>query len=164
MNIARKALVVAQNWHANQKRKYTNNPYFDHLCEVAGLISPFYGNNPDIISIALLHDLLEDTNADELFLRSEFNDFIADGVLLLTDSTEGNRATRKAKSREILANAPDYIQTIKIADLISNTGSIMEHDPEFAKVYLEEKRLLLNVLRKSEPILYGIAYRQVEMK
>jgi len=30
-----------------------------------------------------------------------------------------------------------------LADLISNTESIVKHDEKFAKVYLEEKRLLL---------------------
>lgn len=161
--LAIKALAMAKQWHINQKRKYTGNPYFDHLCEVAGLVSPFYGNSPEIISICLLHDVLEDTPLTELDLRTEFNEFICDGVLLLTDPTHGNRAERKKKSRDILRSAPDYIQTIKVADLISNTGSIVTHDPDFAKVYLEEKRLLLNVLTKANPILLQMAHEQIKI-
>ena len=37
---------------------------------------------------------------------------------------------------------------IKAADLISNSKSIAEHDPKFAKVYFEEKRALLDVMFK----------------
>jgi len=49
------------------------------------------------------------------------------------------------------------VQTIKVADLISNTGSIVEHDPKFAVTYLEEKRLLLDVLTNADPRLLSIA-------
>jgi len=33
------------------------------------------------------------------------------------------------------------------------------HDPEFAKTYLAEKRLLLEVLTEGDPTLYAEAYR-----
>ncbi|HCP79386.1 MAG TPA: guanosine polyphosphate pyrophosphohydrolase, partial [Pusillimonas sp.] len=52
---------------------------------------------------------------------------------------------------------PGWVQTIKCADLISNTGSIVQFDPDFAKVYLEEKRLLLGVLTKADRRLWTIA-------
>jgi hypothetical protein len=55
------------------------------------------------------------------------------------------------------AEAPAEAQTIKLADLISNSKSIMEHDPAFAKTYLEEKRLLLDVMTKGDPGLHAIA-------
>jgi hypothetical protein len=54
--------------------------------------------------------------------------------------------------------------TIKCADLISNTSSIVKHDPKFAEVYLEEKRLLLDVLTKADPWLVEIARKQSEVK
>jgi len=37
--------------------------------------------------------------------------------------------------------------------LISNCTSIVEHDADFAKTYLEEKRLLLEVLTKGDVVL-----------
>ncbi|MBO6535097.1 MAG: hypothetical protein JJ966_02665 [Balneolaceae bacterium] len=40
------------------------------------------------------------------------------------------------------------------ADLISNTYSIVEHDPGFAKVYLREKELLLEVLKEGDHTLW----------
>ena len=48
--------------------------------------------------------------------------------------------------------------------MISNTSSIVEHDPKFAVVYLEEKRLLLDVLKNADPRLLEIARSQTEAK
>ena len=85
---------------------------------------------------------------------------MADGVAFLSDMEEGNRAERKAASRARLAAAPPWIQTIKVADMISNTSSIVMHDPKFAVTYLEEKRLLLDVLDQASPHLLRIARGQ----
>jgi hypothetical protein len=74
---------------------------------------------------------------------------------------DGNRAHRKAMDREHTAAAPAEAQTIKLADLISNSKSIMEHDPAFAKTYLEEKRLLLAVMTKGDRDLHTMATRYV---
>lgn len=38
-NLAFKAMAFAREVHAKQRRKYTNNPYADHLAEVAGIVS-----------------------------------------------------------------------------------------------------------------------------
>ena len=68
----------------------------------------------------------------------------------------------KRLSRERLARAPGWVQTIKCADLISNTSSIVKHDPVFAKTYLEEKRLLLDVLTMADKRLRELARHQAE--
>lgn len=135
--------------HGDQKRKYTGEPYWHHLEEVAYLTNysgdlhmPKYA-----IQAAWLHDILEDTSVEFLELREEFGEKVAGLVLWLTDSyvskEYGNRKERKRLERLRFKDAPYYAKVIKLADLISNTSSIVEHDPEFAKVYLEEKRLLL---------------------
>lgn len=36
MNIVFEAMLFAAEVHKDQKRKFTGNPYFDHLSEVAG--------------------------------------------------------------------------------------------------------------------------------
>ena len=41
-------------------------------------------------------------------------------------------------------------QTIKVADIIDNTKSIVRRDPGFAEVYLKEKAALLEVLTKAD--------------
>jgi hypothetical protein len=73
-------------------------------------------------------------------------------------TADGNRAVRKAIDREHLAKASPAAKTIKLADLISNSRSILQHDPKFAAVYLAEKRLLLEVLKDGDPTLWSQAY------
>lgn len=156
-DIAYAAMQYARIVHRSQKRKYTGNPYVDHLAEVAGIVATV-STEPLHIAVAWLHDCVEDQGVTYVFLVEQFGYDVANGVALLSDMEEGNRATRKRLSRERLASAPDWIQTIKCADLISNTSSIVKHDPTFAKVYLEEKRLLLGAMEDADDRLWNLAW------
>lgn len=156
MSIAYKAMLFAREAHKNQKRKYTGNAYTDHLGEVAGIVASV-PRTEEMIAIAWLHDCIEDQGVEIATLVSEFGVQVAHGVLMLSDLEEGNRAERKRLGRNRLAKASPEIQTIKYADLISNTTNITQHDEKFAKVYLEEKRLLLEVMNKGNANLYDLA-------
>lgn len=163
MSLAYEAMMFARKTHDGQRRKYTNNPYVDHLAEVAGIVAAvadFDYDQETMIAVAWLHDCMEDQGILLDYLQDKFGHAVARGVLLLSDLEEGNRAERKAASRARLAEAPGWVQTIKCADLISNTSSIVQHDPEFAVTYLEEKRLLLEVMTKADPRLRAIAMEQ----
>ena len=86
-----------------------------------------------MVAAAWLHDVLEDTLVSQQELTVAFGDPVVRLVLELTDvsrPTDGNRATRKAIDRDHLANASPDAQTIKLADLIDNAESIIEHDDE----------------------------------
>lgn len=159
MSLAYEAMMFARAVHANQRRKYTNNPYADHLAEVAGIVATVT-DNPISIAVAWLHDCVEDQGVTLHQIESRFGFQVALGVSGLSDLETGNRAQRKAKSRERLSLCAGWIQTIKCADLISNTSSIVQHDPKFAPVYLEEKRLLLEVLTKADRRLHDLAIEQ----
>lgn len=157
--LAYKAMIFARECHKHQRRKYTNNPYADHLAEVAGIVATV-DSSPQAIATAWLHDCREDQGITGEEIEQRFGMRVAVGVALLSDLEVGNRAERKAASRARLADAPAWVQTIKCADLISNTSSIVEHDPKFAIVYLQEKRLLLDVLTKADKRLIEIARSQ----
>ena len=159
MSIAFEAMKFARHVHRNQVRKYTGNPYADHLAEVAGIVASV-GGDGQMIAVAWLHDCVEDCGIDMREIQSKFGTMIATGVSFLSDMEEGNRAERKAASRERLSDAPWWVQTIKCADLISNTSIIVKHDPKFAAIYLEEKRLLLDVMGKADSRLLEMARSQ----
>ena len=166
MDIVRKAQVYAMAAHAavGQKRKYTGEPYIVHPAEVAKIVASVPGSTPDMVAAAWLHDVVEDTGCTFTDIHMAFGIDIATLVGWLTDVSkpeDGNRAHRKAMDREHTAAAPAEAQTIKLADLISNSRSIMQHDPAFAKTYLEEKRLLLAVMTKGDPGLHAEASRFV---
>lgn len=158
--LAYKAMRFAFEVHKDQRRKYTGNPYTDHLAEVAGIVATI-DNDALTIATAWLHDCREDQGVTGEDIEWNFGMKVAVGVALLSDFEEGNRAQRKALGRERLASAPAWVQNIKCADLISNTSSIVQHDPKFAVTYLEEKRLLLEVMGKADRRLVAMAMTQV---
>jgi (p)ppGpp synthase/HD superfamily hydrolase len=165
MNTVERAKVFATAAHAavGQTRKYTGEPYVVHPIEVACIVENA-GGTEAMVAAALLHDVLEDTGVTFDLLVEQFGSEVAELVLWLTDVSkpeDGNRSTRKALDRQHSAAAPAAAQTVKVADLISNTRSIVAHDPGFAKTYLEEKRLLLDVLTKADPLLLTVARQQV---
>lgn len=162
VDVVLKAQVYAQAAHAavGQKRKYTGEPYIVHPAEVAKIVASVPGSTPEMVAAAWLHDVVEDTGCTLTDIHMAFGADIAALVGWLTDVSkpeDGNRAYRKARDREHSAAAPAEAQTIKLADLISNSRSIVEHDPAFAVTYLEEKRMLLAVMNKGDPSLMAEA-------
>jgi len=143
----------------DQRRKYTNDPYIVHPAAVAKLVSTVT-DNVEMICAAWLHDVVEDTPVTIEQIHNEFGDIVAQLVADLTDVSvlaDGNRKIRKAIDREHTCQASTEAKTIKLADLIDNARSITEHDPGFARVFMEEKRLLLEVLQEGDQSLYVMA-------
>lgn len=147
--------------HGDQKRKYTGDPYTNHLLAVAEMASA-YSKDPLAYEKGLCHDLLEDTGATEeqLFLKlREIGytmaeaDSICECVRELTDVytkekyPDRNRRERKLNEAQRLGMITPDSQTVKYADLINNTESIVEHDPDFSKTYLEEKLQTIDYMR-----------------
>jgi (p)ppGpp synthase/HD superfamily hydrolase len=147
--------ATAAHYAIDQRRKYTGEPYIGHPARVVELVKTV-DHTPEMLCAAWLHDVVEDTKVPLDILDKLFGGTVANMVFSLTDCGHecGNRAKRKAIDRERLAQAPGSVQTIKVADLIDNTSTIVQFDPEFAKVYLREKRELLDVLSHADPFLW----------
>ncbi|MEP1535858.1 MAG: HD domain-containing protein [Paracoccaceae bacterium] len=165
MNLVEKARLYAQAAHraVGQKRKYTGECYTVHTVDVAALVARFDGSE-EMVAAAHLHDVVEDTAIEVSDIRDAFGEEVADLVDWLTDRSkpeDGNRAVRKAIDRDRLGTAPAEAQTIKCCDLISNTTSIVEHDPSFAQVYLREKFELLDVMTLADPRAREAALQQM---
>jgi (p)ppGpp synthase/HD superfamily hydrolase len=149
----------------NRVRKYTGEPYVVHPIEVAGILREHGVYDENVLAAALCHDLLEDTNTSYFELSEKTNPDVARLVAEVTQpskSSDGNRAVRKQKDLEHYAEASPDGMSIKVADLISNSRTIIVHDPKFAKVYMAEKEALLKVLFNAHPSLLDHANRIVE--
>lgn len=148
-----------------QVRKYTGEPYFRHVSNVAFQVNRA-GGSVEMVAAAYLHDTIEDTHLTYHNIQQMFGEHVASLVNDLTDfytdPSYGNRAKRKELERNRLAAISPEAQTIKYADLIDNTSSIVRYDPEFAKVYMAEKKALLEVMTRGDQMLYNQAKAIVE--
>lgn len=155
-DIVQEAADFAIKAHGDQKRKYTGQPYYVHLDEVGNIL--YDADMPEIVVAAgYLHDTLEDTGTTKEEIAEQFGPLVAGFVEEVTDVSkpeDGNRAARKAIDLKHLAQSSPAGAAIKLADLISNAKDIVEHDPSFARVYLQEKLELLRVLDHGPPELY----------
>lgn len=162
------AFTFAHKAHSaiNHVRKYTGEPYINHPVHVLSLLLTYVPElTTEMCCAALLHDTVEDTEVTLNDIEFAFNKKTRDLVYWLTDVSkpeDGNRETRKEKDRRHIAKAPSEAQTIKIADLMSNTSSIVEHDLNFAAIYLDEKSKLLELLEKADPNILTAACFQLE--
>ncbi len=161
--------------HKDQKRKYTFEPYWNHLYSVAKIASEYVQES---IEIALCHDLFEDTACSEKQL-SEFllaigyspakADSICSTTLELTDKYVKedfplfNRAERKSLEAIRLGKNSQLAQSIKYADLIDNARSIVKHDQNFARVFLREMMGILDQMRNGNINLFVSCCSELQM-
>ena len=160
-----KAIQFATKAHEGQTRKYTGEPYIVHPLSVMEIVKTV-DHTEEMLMAAVLHDTVEDTDVTLQDIDREFGPVVAQLVEELTDVSkpeDGNRAFRKGLDRDHSAQASAQGQTIKIADLLDNTKSITEHDEHFAKVYMKEKALLLQILDKADKILLKKAQKKVDI-
>lgn len=154
------ALAYAAHAHNGQVRKYSGEPYIVHPVDVFEIVSTVTRDIPTL-QAALLHDVVEDTDATVEDIVIDFcveTAIIVAGLTDISRPEDGNRAARKAKDRAHSAAACAKTHTVKYADLTDNTKSILEHDHKFAVIYLGEKELLLDVMLKGDATLFDLAW------
>lgn len=162
-----KALDFASEAHKNDVRKYTGEPYIFHPIEVAQITFKVMGD-PVVAAAALMHDVIEDTPVTEEEMREEFGDEVTDLVMKVTKVTESGkskgarpRAVRKEIDRVHYANGCSRSQSIKLADVLSNSSDVVQHDPGFAATYLVEQKELVESLTDGHPTLFNAASEAV---
>ena len=82
-----RAADTAARWHVHQRRKgIAQEPYINHLLEVASLVSEATsGSDATVVIAALLHDAVEDQEVPVEMIAREFGKQVADIVMEVTD-------------------------------------------------------------------------------
>lgn len=168
-NVVKLAEELARRAHGeiDHRRKFTEEPYIIHPQEVAQRVRED-GGSLEAVAAAWLHDTVEDTNLTIEEIELVCGSRVASLVWHLTDhalAAAGNRATRQKINNEHLARGDREVHLIKRADILNNLESLVQHDPKFARVWIEEKLVqsafLLHLDPREAGVLIGLlAFRR----
>jgi guanosine-3',5'-bis(diphosphate) 3'-pyrophosphohydrolase len=137
-----RAYVYAMRAHGNQKRA-SGDPYFSHPLEVAAILTELKLDDATIAT-ALLHDVIEDTEATRAEIDQLFGPKI--GVLVdgLTKIKRLDLVSKKAEQAEnfrklLVAISTDIrVLLVKLADRLHNMRTLEHMSPESRKRNSEE--------------------------
>ena len=155
-----RAIIFATRAHSGTYRKGTSIPYIVHPIEAAAIVSTIT-DDPDMIAAAVLHDVVEDTDATVDEIRLFFNERIANLVEAESENKRKNLPPqetwmiRKMETLEFLRNKADRdAKILALADKLSNMRAI-HRDQNIVGDLLWER---FNEKDKSK---HGWMYRQV---
>lgn len=123
-----RAYVYAMKYHGSQKRE-SGDPYFSHPIEVAGILTDLKLDDDSIIT-ALLHDVVEDTEATLADVERVFGkdiERLVDGVTKLTRLELQSEQTKHAENfrKLVLAMSEDIrVLLVKLADRLHNMQTL----------------------------------------
>ncbi len=153
--LTRDALAFAAERHAGQTRDMAGDPPFvTHPVEVARLLHEA-GCSDEVVAAGVLHDVLEDTDAQPEELRKRFGDEVATLVASVSDDpTIEDGAEQKAALRRQVAEAGEYAGAIFAADKVSKVRELRQR---FDRGELSEgDRAKLDHYRASLDMLSGL--------
>jgi (p)ppGpp synthase/HD superfamily hydrolase len=148
------AFNFAKEAHYNQKRKYTDIPYINHIEETAQLLwNATNGNEPEYVYIAaILHDIVEDTKITIQDIDNEFGSDVSNLVSELTSDKESqNKEGKQNYLTNKINNMSDYAFSIKLSDRLSNVSGLIHNGiPEsFVIKYIDETSYILKNIRRN---------------
>jgi (p)ppGpp synthase/HD superfamily hydrolase len=126
-----KAADSAARWHVHHRRKGpAEQPYINHLIEVAMLVADATGgSDTNLVIAALLHDAIEDCEVPQELIAENFGDDVASIVMEVTDDKSLPKAQRKLMQIETALSKSPRAKMLKLADKISNLRAVAASAP-----------------------------------
>lgn len=152
---AAQALAFASQKHAGQTRS-DGSPYVEHVKRVAASVEEFKNshNLDALISAALLHDTIEDTDTTHEDLVKLFGGLVASLVKELTsDKEEIARIGKTQYLANKMSTMSSYALVIKLADRLDNISDITTaKTPEWRRRYRDETLGILDHVEKNRQL------------
>src|SRR5262245_4559956 len=135
LRLVSEAADLAARRHNGMARKGRGNePYINHLAEVAGILAAATdGTDADLVAAGWLHDTVEDTGTTREELAQKFGERVAALVVEVTDDMNLSQAERRQKQIEDAPHKSPGAKLIKIADKLSNIRARMAPQPTEAQ-------------------------------
>jgi len=166
-NLVINAAVFAADKHKYQRRKGFNQvPYINHPLKVAKLLSECGEHEENLIIAAILHDVIEDTDATKDEIAEKFNPEVSNIVLEVTDDKEMPYAIRKDLQVKRAPNLSFAARKLKVADKICNIRDILTYPLDWSTErklsYLDWAKQVVSGCRNLNPELDRIFDETVE--
>ena len=156
-----RAIVFATKAHSGTFRKKDGIPYILHPMEVASIAGGIT-TDEEVLTAALLHDTVEDTNVTLDTIKSQFGDRVAALVASETEDKRRDRSPaetwmqRKMESLAALRNAVDPgVHVLWLSDKLANMRS-------FARQYEKEGDRMWKDYNQTDPAQQAWYYRTIE--
>ena len=122
LRLVSEAADLAARRHSGMQRKGRGNePYINHLAEVANLLSTATeGADAELVAAGWLHDSIEDTETTHRELAEKFGERVAALVVEVTDDMTLPKDERRRRQVVEAPRKSPGAKLIKIADKISN--------------------------------------------
>lgn len=126
------AIFAADKHQGHIRKNKQRSPYITHPLLVAQAIYQIGGiQDTTILTAAILHDTIEDTDTTREEIREHFDDDVLSVVLEVTDNKSLPKLIRK---RLQVSHAPELsyeARIVKLADKLINCGDILNDPPEY---------------------------------
>lgn len=124
ISLVEKAARIAVLAHLNQVRKSDNSPYVVHPIMCAQILIR-YDFSDIVVSSALVHDVLEDTDYGKEKLKEKLGEEVLSIVEKVSEEKNLEWEKRKYKYAEVIKNASEDVKAVSIADKIHNLKSML---------------------------------------
>jgi guanosine-3',5'-bis(diphosphate) 3'-pyrophosphohydrolase len=149
--ISEAAELAARRHNGMARKGRGNEPYINHLAEVASLLATVTdGADAELVAAGWLHDTIEDTDTTREELAERFSDRVASLVVECTDDMSLPKAERRRRQIVDAPKKSDGAKLIKIADKVSNIGARIHADPS-----AEERDDLIDYTHWAEQVVAG---------
>lgn len=135
LRLVSEAAEFAARRHSGMSRKGRGNePYINHLAEVANLLADATdGADAELVAAGWLHDTVEDTDTTREELAEKFSERVAALVVEVTDDMNLSQTERRQKQVEDAPHKSAGAKLIKIADKVSNVRARISPQPSEAQ-------------------------------
>ena len=155
-NSALKAIHIAEVAHIDLKRR-SGEPFISHPVRIANALVSLGVEDEDILTIAILHDIIEDTDLTREDLLESFNEDIVSAIELLTKRDD---LSINDYYKNIFTNPKACI--VKIADRCHNVSTMYFFNEVKTKNYIKETETyiipLCSAISNNYPYLSNYVY------
>ena len=149
--VSEDAELAAHRHNGMARKGRGNEPYINHLAEVANLLARVTdGADAELVAAGWLHDTIEDTEATRAEIAEKFSPRVADLVVEVTDDMSLPKPERRQRQIVDAPHKSPDAKLIKIADKVSNIGARILSDPSE-----DERAELIDYTAWAEKVVAG---------